>query len=85
MSEMTEETKYKVRKAEQRKQLLGIDLWPIIEHNGKKIDVAVFGADAYSDNLNAMKKSYFHSAQLPNITFRPATISESISAVAYDF
>lgn len=80
-----EETKYKVRKAEQREQLPEIDLWPVIEHNGKKIDVAVFGPNHYNGNLNAMKKSYFHSAQLHNITFRPATTSKSISAATYDF
>jgi len=79
------ETKYKIRKAEQRKHLLEIDLWPVIEHKGEKINVAVFGPGNYQDNLNAMKKLYFHSAQLPKITFRPVTTSKSISAVAYDF
>jgi len=79
------ESGYAVRKAEQRNQLPEIDLLPVISHNGKNLDIAIFGPNTYGNNLDSMKKAYFHSAQLPKITFRPSQTSESISAVDYDF
>ena len=79
------EAEYKVRKAEEREQLPEIDLLPLIPHNGENLDVAVFGTNTYRGNLGAMQKRYFHSGQLQNISFRPATTSESISAAAYGF
>ena len=85
MTETQTETKYGMRKAEQREQLPDIDLLPLIPHNGKKLDVAIFGPNTYRTNLDLMGKVYFHSRQLPNISFKPATTSESISAAASGF
>jgi len=78
-------SEYAIRKAEPRSQLPEVDLLPVISHDGQNLDIAVFGPNNYRNNLSSMQKAYFHSAQLPNITFRPATTSESISAVSYDF
>lgn len=44
-----------------------------------------FGPNIYRANLEQMQKHYPHSKEQPKISFRPATTSESISAVAYDF
>ena len=75
------DSKHGIRKAEQRNILPEIDLLPVIKHNGKKLDIAVFGPNNYNGNLDTISKDYFHSKQLPKISFIPATISESISAI----
>lgn len=79
------DSNYEIRKAEQRDFLPEINLLPVIEHKGSKLDVAVFGPGSYKNNLNSMNKKYFHSKQLQNICFRPASTSESISVAAHGF
>lgn len=76
---------YQIRKAEQRNLLPEIDLLPLIQHGGKQLNVAVFGPNSYGSNIAEMQKSYFHSGQFPNISFRPAPTSESVSVVAHGF
>src|SRR3989344_4107740 len=44
-----------------------------------------FGPNSYSSNLERMGKRYFHSTRFPDISFRPATTPESVSASAYKF
>jgi len=44
-----------------------------------------FGPSTYNSNKQAMQKDYSHIQTGEKISFRPATTSESISAVAYDF
>ncbi|MBS3066727.1 hypothetical protein J4205_02785 [Candidatus Pacearchaeota archaeon] len=44
-----------------------------------------FGPNSYSSNLESMGKRYFHSTRFPDISFRPATTPESVSASAYKF
>ena len=63
-----------------------IDLFRV-PHEGKTLVVAhpAFGSNTYRNNLGAMSKEYYHSKELPKISFRPATTSESISIVSYDF
>lgn len=79
------ETSYQMRKAETREMLPEIDLLPSILHEGNQLDVALFGPDMYKTNVKNMLKTYFHSKELSNITFSPATTAESISAAAYNF
>lgn len=81
---METETKYGIKKAEQRNQLQEIDLL-VVPRRGKDLSVAVFGPNTYKNNREAMSEQYWHSNSQPNISFRPATTSESISAAAYDF
>ncbi len=77
---------YSIRRAEQREITLpGIDLLPVIEHNGRKLDVAVFGENTYRGNISEMEKRHFYSRQFPDICFRPATTSESISTASHGF
>ena len=77
---------YATRKAESRKKILSeIDLLPKIPHAGQQIDMALFGLKTYRNNIKDMSKEYFHSKELSNITFTPATTAESISAAAYRF
>ena len=47
---------------------------PKISHNGKDLDVAIFGPNTYKGNLKVMQNS-----------FMPATTSESILVAAYKF
>jgi hypothetical protein len=77
------ENRYRIRKATQSLPL--IDLLPPIPHRGKKLDVAIFGPGMYGNNLKAMSKYYCHSKEKPKISFRPATISESISISKFGF
>ncbi len=55
----------------------------------KKGDLIVgfpaFGSNTYKGNLQSMSGSYSHPVTGERISFTPATTSESISAVAYDF
>jgi hypothetical protein len=79
------ETNYQMRKAEAREQLPEIDLLPQIHYEDKQLDIALFGPNTYKGNIQNMQKAYFHSKKFPNITFRPATTSESISAAENNF
>ena len=44
-----------------------------------------FGTNTYRGNLEDMEETYSHPITGEQINFRPATTSEAISAVAYDF
>ena len=44
-----------------------------------------FGPNTYSNNLKEMGKIYYHSKELPKISFKEPTTSKSISAAVYDF
>lgn len=79
------ESKYRMRKAEQRESLPAIDLLPSIQYRSKQLDMALFGPSTYRDNQSEMVKQYWNSNSLPRISFRPARTSESISAAVYDF
>ena len=59
----------------------------VVPHKDKVLTVSypAFGPNTYSGNLAEMQKRYSHSEDLPNISFRELTTSESISAVAYKF
>ena len=50
-------------------------------HKGKTLMARcpAFGPGSYIDNIGAMQQSFYHSPALPQISFRPATTSESIS------
>ena len=82
---MPKKLDYQIRKPEAREILPAINLLPKIPHKGKKLDMHLFGQYSYKTNVQNMQKAYFHSKELPNITFRPATTSESISSAAYGF
>ena len=58
-----------------------------VPHKGGTLVVSypAFGPSTYTDNLFAIGQRYFHSSQLLDISFRPATTAESISIVAYGF
>ena len=58
-----------------------------VPHRGKILAVGypAFGPNNYNGNVADMKRRYSHSKELPNISFRELTTSESLSAVAYDF
>ena len=79
------ETQYQMRKAEAREALPEIDLLPQIPHAGQQLDMTLFGPNTYRNNISNMLKHYFHSKQLSNITFTPATTAESISTASYGF
>jgi len=76
---------YQIRNAEPRNLLPEIDLLPEIQHRGSKLDVHLFGPNTYQGNIRDMQKKGFHSSQLPNISFSPATTSESISIASHGF
>jgi len=80
-----ENSNYQMRKAEAREILPEIDLLPPISYEEKQLDMALFGQNTYRNNIQNMQRAYFHSKNLSNISFRPATTSESISAVACNF
>jgi hypothetical protein len=58
-----------------------------VPHKGRVLAVGspAFGPSTYRNNVARMQEQYSHSAEIPVMTFRPATTSESISIVAYDF
>jgi hypothetical protein len=81
---MTNE-KYGLMKAEERPEILPkIDLMTV-HHCHENLIVARFGPNTYANNIINMRKRYFNSKQHQDISFRPATTSESISAAAYKF
>ena len=79
------EAQNKMRKAQARKQLPAIDLFPRVQYNGKTLDVALFGPNAYGPNREKMQERYFHSDALSNITFRPLSTTESLAVASHDF
>ncbi len=74
-----------MRKAQEREMLPEVDLFPQVEYAGRKIDSAKFGPNTYSTNIDSMRKKYFHSKDLPNVTFKPLSTAESLAVVCYDF
>ena len=54
-------------------------------HKRKPLVGSYFGQNTYDGNLEKMKEKYTCSPEYPKISFREATISEAISACAYDF
>jgi hypothetical protein len=74
---------FQARGAERR--LPEMDLLLPIRHKGKILDMALFGRDSYIKNVSEMVQEYFHSENLPNITFIPATTAESVSAISLGF
>ena len=89
-----ENVEYGITKAKPRNLLPEIDLLRVpyrdllrVPYRDGKLVVAypAFGPNTYKNNLAEMKKDYYHSEQFPNISFTPATTSESISASAYKF
>jgi hypothetical protein len=73
---------YSTKEAEAIERLPEIDLLPPISHNGKELDMTLFGTNSYRSNIQNMQKAY---KVLPNISFRPSTTAESISAATYNF
>lgn len=59
----------------------------VVPHKGKNITLSFppFGEDSYSNSRERMQRNYSHPLTGKKISFRPATISESISAAAYEF
>lgn len=59
----------------------------IVPHRGGDLTVSypAFGPNSYRANSQSIEETYSHPITGEQITFRPATTSESISAVAYDF
>lgn len=79
-----EKTKYGITKA--TPSLPARDLLRVPHRRGNLVvGFPAFGPNTYRDNSREMSKAYSHSEELPKISFRPATTSESISAAAYDF
>jgi len=59
----------------------------VVPHIDSDLTVSfpAFGHNTYRGNLKSMQEIYSHPLTGKQIRFRPATTSESISAVAYDF
>ena len=72
---------------EQSKPQFPIRKLLVVPHGEQDLIVSFpsFGPNTYERNLEEMKKTYSHPLTGEQISFRPATTSESISAVAYDF
>lgn len=81
---MTKTEQYGIRKA--TPTLPARDLL-VVPHQGGALTIAhpAFGPNTYGSNIGEMQGRYSHSADLLEMTFQPATTSESISAAAYDF
>ena len=77
-------TEYGISKA--KPSFPSIDLLRV-PHKGKTLILAYpsFGPNSYSKNREEMQKIYTHSAEFPQLSFNPATTSESISGISYDF
>ena len=78
------ETQYGRIKAEERPKLPDVDL-VLVPHGSEDLLVARFGPKTYTGNRTDMARKYWNSQQRPDISFRPATTAESVSASAYDF
>lgn len=59
----------------------------VVPHKDGKLTVGypAFGPNIYQRNIQQMNKTYSHPQNENPITFRPATITESISAAIYGF
>jgi len=57
----------------------------VVPHKKKPLIVSRFGPNTLKNNEAEMQKIYSHPQTGEPITFRPATTSESISAVVYNF
>ena len=59
----------------------------VVPHRGGDLTVRypAFGRDSYLGNIRSMQNEFYHSDELQRVAFRPATTSESVSAVAYKF
>jgi len=55
------------------------------EKDNLTLGFPAFGPATYRKNLEEIRKTYFHPETLEEITFRPATTSESVWAAAYGF
>jgi hypothetical protein len=75
---------YGTLNVEPRNQLADIELVRI-PHRGNGIVVARFGPNWYSENAKSMKNHFYNSSKFPDVTFRPATTSESISDATFKF
>lgn len=78
------EQPYGIRKAS---PILPVRDLLIVPHRGKELIVSysAFGPNSFSANIEEMQKTYTHSQELPQISFREPTTTESISAAAYEF
>ena len=72
---------------EQEKSQFPVRKLLVVPHIESDLTVSFpsFGPNNYERNLKEMQKTYSHPLTGKQIRFRPATTSESISAVAYDF
>ena len=59
----------------------------VVPHQDRDLIVSypAFGSNTYKGNLEQMSKDYSHPITGERISFREPTISESLSAAAYDF
>jgi len=57
----------------------------VVPHKNKLLVTSRFGRGTYKSNQQEMNRNFSCLPQHPRISFRPASISESISAAAYDF
>lgn len=76
---------YQILKAQPRNVLPETDLVVIPREGKEPLIGRFFGPNWYSKNEEAMTQHCWNSQENPDVTFRPATTSESISAVAYNF
>jgi len=77
-------TKYGIEKA--TSSLPARDLLRVLHRNRDfVVSSPAFGPNTYSNNLEEMSRDYSHSRNLPKISFKEPTTSESISAAAYKF
>ena len=58
----------------------------VVPHREKPLTLAfpAFGPNYFSKNIEEMAKTYSHPRTGEDITFKPATTSESISAVSFN-
>lgn len=77
-------TRYGLMKAEKRTKLPDVNLL-CVPHGSERLIVARFGPSTYVANRNGIAQHYWNSSQRPDVSFRPGTTSESISASAYNF
>ena len=81
---METQSQYGVRKAQvtiPTRDLL------VVPHRDGILTVShpVFGSNPYDTNVVEMQRTYTHSQELPQISFKEPTTSQSVSATAYEF
>jgi len=59
----------------------------VVPHRGKKLTASypTFRPNTFDKNVAEMQRAYTHSAELPQITFREPTTSQSVSIANYRF